>query len=142
MTRITQEEAINAAKTKLGLSESTPGRAWPVRRLDRPPEVYYLVQFGDSSASVAVATVDANTGEIGIYASLPGVGPHIAVGARLAIELAGGGQAAQAELVWMPCRVSKSPLYPLWEVRIQGVTKYVDQQRKVLDSLDPASLGG
>lgn len=142
MAKITHEEAIHTARTTLALGESTPGRAWQVRRLDRSSEVYYIVQFGDSIASVAVATVDANTGEIGVYATLPGVGPHIAVDAQLAIELAGGGRATQAELVWMPCRVSKSPLYPLWEVKIQGSTKYVDQQRQVLDNLDPARLGG
>jgi hypothetical protein len=141
MFRITQEEAIHNARTKLGLQESTPARAWQVRRLDRPSETYYLVQFGDSSASVAVATVDANTGEIGVYVDLPGVRPHISVDAQAAIELSGVGEAARTELVWMPCRASKSPLYPLWEVRTPGVVRYVDQQRTVLDSLDPAGLG-
>lgn len=142
MIGITQEEAIHNAKSKLGFEESTPGRAWRVRRLDRPSEAYYLVQLGESNAAVGIATVDTYTGEVGVYASLPGVGAHMAVDVQLAIELGGGGEAAQAELVWMPCRASKSPLYPLWEVKTLGVVKYVDQQRRVLDKLEPARLGG
>lgn len=139
---ITQKEAIHNAKTKLGLGESTPGRPWRVRRFDRTSEAYYLIELGDSNAVVGIATVDTDTGEVGVYANLPGVRAHMAVDAQLAIELAAGGEAAQAELVWMPCSASKSPLYPLWEVRTLGGVKYVDQQRRVVDKLEPARPGG
>lgn len=142
MTVITQEEAIHNAKTKLGIRESTPGRAWRVGCLDRPSEAYYLVELGDSNAAVGIAIVDTDTGEVGVYANLPGVRAHIAVDAQLAIELAAEGASAQAYLIWMPCSASKSPLYPLWEVRTPNGVKYVDQQRRVLDKLEPARPGG
>jgi hypothetical protein len=142
MNQIKQEDAIRKVRTKLGFEDSTPARAWTVRRLDRPSEAYHLVQLGDPNAAVAVATVDTHTGEVGVHARLPGVGPHITVDAQLAIEMAAKGEAAQAELVWMPCSASESPLYPLWEVRTPSGVKYVDQQRRIHDKLEPPTLGG
>jgi hypothetical protein len=142
MKDISIEDAIHNAITILNLRESTLGKAWKVRRLDHPGEFYYLVQLGDTNASVGVAVVDTQTGEVGIYAKLPGVGPHITVDASQAQELAADGNMAQVELVWMPCEASKSPLYPLWEVRTPRGVQYVDQQRNVRDKLEPSQLGG
>lgn len=142
MSEITREDAIRQVRADLGVAKTTPGRAWWVRRLDRPREAYYLVLLGGSAATIAVATVDATTGEVGALARLPGIAPHIAVDAQQAAELAAGGAPAQTEMVWMPCEASKSPLYPLWEVKTQSGIKYVDQHGKVWKELQPARPGG
>jgi len=142
MSRITPEEAIQNARTKFGFDKSTRGNAWQVRHLDRPSEAYYLIELGASDAAVGIATIDADTGEVGVYAALPGLGAHIAVDAQMAIELANGEKGAQAELVWKPCSASRSPLYPFWEVRTTSGIKYVDQQRRVVDKLEPTRPGG
>ena len=43
--------------------------------------------MGDSNAVIAVAFVDTKTGEVGVYAELPGTGPHMAVTAQKAVRL-------------------------------------------------------
>lgn len=141
MDPITPEEAIRRAKSTMGVVESTPARAWRVRRLDRA-EAYYLVELGPQNAAAGLATVDCNSGEIGVHATLPGTGPHITVDAAAAIELAAAGAAAEAECVWMPSKATRSPLYPVWEVRTAAATKYVDQQRRVWDRIEAGGLGG
>lgn len=133
------EEAVRRAKDALGAGASTPAHALAVRRLDRSGEMYYLVEIGDPGAAVGVAMVDAGSGEIGVRAALPGTQAHLMVDAAAAEELAGG---TGAECVWMPCRASRSPLYPLWEVKTARGVRYVDQQRQVWDRLEPAGLGG
>ena len=142
MIKVTPDEAIHNARNRLGLDESTPGKAWQVRCLDRPSEAYYLIELGASDAAVGIATIDADTGEVGVYAALPGLGAHMAVDAQMAIELVNGKKGAQPELVWKPCSASESPLYPFWEVRTTRGIKYVNQQRRVLDKLEPTKLGG
>ena len=52
-------DAAATARREIGLDDSVPGRAWLVRRLDRPGDAYYLVVFGDDNAAVAVAAVGA-----------------------------------------------------------------------------------
>jgi hypothetical protein len=49
-------------------------------------------------------------------ARLGDAGPPIAVDAAAAIARAGLGAASEATLVWLPCRASLSPLYPIWRV--------------------------
>ena len=142
MDNITENDAIRNVIVKLNLPGTTPGRAWRVRRLDHPSEAYYLVELGHSNAATAVGIVDAGTGEIGSYANLPGTVSHITLNAARAAELAGGGEAAHVELVWMACNASKSPLYPLWEVRTASGLRYVDQQGHVIYRLAPATPGG
>jgi hypothetical protein len=142
MVRITPEQAIQNARTKFGFDKATHGNAWKVRRLDRPSEAYYLIELGARDAVVGIAIVDVDTGEVGVYAALPGLGVHMAVDAQMAIELANGEKGSQAELVWKPSSASKSPLYPFWEVRTTRGIKYVNQQRRVLDKLEPTRLGG
>jgi hypothetical protein len=142
MSEITIEDAIRRIRIETGVAETTPGRAWRVRRLDRSREAYYLVLLGEAEATIAVAAVDT-TGEVGVLSRLPGVAPHITVDAQQAVELAAAGEVpAQTEMVWMPCEASKSPLYPIWEVRTQSGIKYVDQHGKVWKELQPARPGG
>jgi hypothetical protein len=93
--------------------------------------MYYLVVLGDDGAAVAVGTVSAVTGDVGSSAHLPGRGPHIEIDAVRARALAGAGEKAVAELVWRPSLVSKSPLYPVWEVALPSGPVYVDQTGSV-----------
>jgi hypothetical protein len=118
-------------RAAVGVVSGVAGRAWPVRRLDRSGETYYLVVLGEERASVAVGTVDAATGEVGSSARLPGHGPHLEVDEVRARALASAGETAGAELVWRPSAVSKSPLYPVWEVTLPSGTAYVDQAGSV-----------
>ena len=142
MSEITIEDAIRRIRTKTEVAETIPGRAWHVRRLDRSSEAYYLVLLGQVDATIAVATVDTK-GEIGVISRLPGIASHITVDAQHATELAAPGEIPnQIEMVWMPCEASKSPLYPLWEIRTQSGIKYVDQHGKVWKELQSARPGG
>jgi hypothetical protein len=128
---LTPARAISLARAHAGLDESVKGRAWRVRRLDRPDEAYYLVVLGEDAAAVAVATVSASTGDVGESARLSGRSQHLEVDASRARSLVGADEAAQAELVWRPGVASRSPLYPLWEVTGPAERIYVDQQGKV-----------
>ena len=120
-------------RAAVGAASGVAGRAWPVRRLDRPGETYYLVVLGDEGASVAVGTVNAETGDVSSSAHLPGRGPHLEVDAVRARALTNAGETAAAELVWRPSLVSKSPLYPVWEVALPSGPAYVDQAGSVRD---------
>jgi hypothetical protein len=142
MAEVSREEAISRARQELGVVPSTGAQAWRVGRLDRPDAAYYLVVFGGERTATGVATVDALRGEVGVSARLPGRGPHLAVDAGRAADLAGLGTGAQVDLVWQPCRASRSPLYPLWRVRMGGRTIYVDQQGGVWRELEPGGPGG
>lgn len=139
---ITHEEAIARVRPRCDVHESVPGEVWFVRRLDRPSGSYLLVQLGSPEASLAVATVDPDSGAIGVHARLPGTARHMTVNAPRAVELAALGADATVEAVWMPCSLSKSPLYPFWRVAREGQVRFVDQQGGVADSLDTASPGG
>jgi hypothetical protein len=127
VTRLSEDEAVARVRTAVGAANGVAGRVWPVRRLDRPGEMYYLVVLGDDDASIAVGTVNVVTGDVGSSAHLPGRGPHLEVDAGRARTLAGAGEKAGAELVWQPSLVSKSPLYPVWEVALPSGPVYVDQ---------------
>jgi hypothetical protein len=141
MNQTKKEDAIRKAKRKLGFEDSTPAKAWTIRRLDHPSETYYLVQLGDPNAPNAVAIVDPDTGEVGVYARLSGGGSHIRVDSQTAIKLVAGKENAKAELVWMPCTASESPLYPFWEVRTPSGVRYVNQQGRIHDKLDRPAPG-
>lgn len=134
--RVNPDEAVRKAKEKLGLSESFSGKAWEVRRLDRPSTTYYLVEIKDAGAVVAIVVVNTNTGEIDTFARLSGAKSPIQLDAQTAIELTAEKGTVQAELVWMPCTISKSPFYPFWEVKTPTTIKYVDQRGQVFDRFE------
>jgi hypothetical protein len=131
VTELSADDAVARVRAAVSAADGVAGHAWPVRRLDRPGETYYLVVLGDEHASVAVGTVSAATGEVGSSAHLPGAGAHLAIDAERAKALAGADEAARAELVWRPSLVSKSPLYPVWEVTLPTGAVYVDQAGSV-----------
>jgi hypothetical protein len=142
MDEIKSIEAIRRAGAALGLSDRTPGRAWRVRYLQRPGEAYFLVVLGEVDAALGVACVDPTTSEIEISASLPGVAAHITVEAMQAKTLVAGSEPAEVEMVWMPCEASRSPLYPLWEVKTKKGIQYVDQQGRLWSDLRLGQPGG
>jgi hypothetical protein len=137
MAGLSAGDAVATARRELGLDDNVPGRAWPVRRLDRPGDVYYLVVFGDDNAAVAVAAVGAQSGEMRNSARVQGVRPHLTVDDARAAELAGAGAGARIELVWRPSPASRSPLYPLWLVQTGRGEVYVDQQGALWSELEP-----
>src|SRR5262245_28625640 len=115
MATISEANAIAAARAHLGLSLSTPAQALHVSRVEPNGESHYLVVFGQTQAVVAVAAVDATSGELMVQASLPGTGPHITIDSGNAVQRAGFQPGSRTRLVWKSCEASRSPLYPLWE---------------------------
>jgi hypothetical protein len=133
--REAEAASIATARAAIGLGEEIPVRAWPVRRLDRPDGSYYLVLFGDDDATVAVATVSADGRSVQSTATLRGETGHLAIGAAAARVAAGADADAPAALVWRPCRASRSPFYPLWEVAGEPGPVYVDHAGAVWEQL-------
>jgi len=136
MTAPAEADAVERARAAAGLAPGIPGRAWHVRRLDRPDDSYWLVVLGEPEAAQAVATVHAATGEVGSFARVADGGPHFEVDVAAAREAAGADEHAPAELVWRPSFASRSPLYPLWEVETAEGRVYVDHAGAVLRGLD------
>jgi hypothetical protein len=142
MGEITQPEAIERARVATGVGASIPARTWRVRRLDTPGDSYYLVVLGEEDAAVGVATIGLRKGDVQGSARLPGTGPHSILEANEAATLAAGTEGAQIEMVWKPCPASRSPYYPLWEVRTALKVVYVDQQGRIWPDLRQFGSGG
>jgi hypothetical protein len=142
VAEVSPGEAIAEARRETGVGEAVPARAWRVRRLDHPGRAYYLVILGDERTPGTVAAVDAATGAVSASAPIAARASPVAVDAADAAALAGGGQDTPAELVWGPSRATRSPLYPLWEVRTAAGVRYVDQQRAVWRDPGAAGPGG
>lgn len=136
MQGISEGEAIAGARAHLGLDSSVRAEAWRTRRIDRPGEEYYLVIFGEHEAAVGVAAVDVARGEVMVSAALSGHRSHLSIDAQTALRRAGSPVDARIRLVWQSCTGSRSPLYPLWEIRADERTVYVDQQGVVWESLE------
>jgi hypothetical protein len=142
VSELSTDEAIGRARDAIAAVGVSAARAWRVRRIDLAGDSYYLVVFGADAAAIAVVVVGAARGEIRSWATLSGTDPHRIIPSEEAIELAGTETSAQAELVWKPCSASRSPLFPLWEIRTPGHVVYVDQQRHVWPSIDAGRRGG
>jgi hypothetical protein len=142
MPEISEYEGIARGRSRLELGPLTPARVWRTRRADRPGEAYYLVVFGEPQAAIGVAAVDITSGEVMIWATLPGTGPHLTIDSETAVQRAGIPTETHAELVWKSCRGSHSPLYPLWEISAEKTMVYVDQQGVVWQSLESFGRGG
>ena len=139
---LSENEATTRARAALNLLDTVPGHAWHVRRLDREDDAYYLVVFGELDAAIAVVAVGAERGEVRTSARLPGRLPHLTIDAAQARARTNMGSDAQAELVWMPSRASRSPLYPLWEIQSGGRVVYVDHQGVTWVDLSEVGQGG
>jgi hypothetical protein len=139
---VAETEAIARALERLELSAGTPARAFLVSRRDPPRGAYYLVVLGDPSAALGIAAVDAASGEVTQWATLPAAAPHPLLEREAAIQRAGASSARRAELVWQSSRASRSPLYPLWEIDTGDAVVYVDHAGRVWSSLEPHTRGG
>ena len=135
------EQAVRLARAAAGLEGAVEGRAFRVRRLDRPGTFYYLTLLGTEAEPVAIAAVDLERGETLTWAELRG-GRHLRLDGEDAIRRAGLEPDATAELVWRSSAASRSPLYPLWEVRGDDRVVYVDHAGTVWDELTPGPRGG
>lgn len=141
MSEISIEAAITRARAETQVGATAPAQAWHTRRLDRPGESYYLVVIGYERAARALAVVDASSGAVKSSARLPGTGRHVIIGPEEAIDRAALGGNANAELVWQPSQVSRSMLFPFWEISRGNQTVYVDQLGNVWNELLPAGPG-
>jgi hypothetical protein len=137
MPELSERKAIDSARQRLGLEPGARAHAFRVLRADLPGGVYHLIVFGEPNAALGVAAVDAATGEVTNWASLPGTGPHALLDAETAIRRAGFPARSHAELVWRSSRISRSPLYPFWQVSMDKKTVYVDQQGTIWPSVEP-----
>ncbi len=136
-------DVVAAAQARLGLGEDTAAYAQRIRREDRPGDsFYFLVILGEPLRPRGVAAVDAATGDVMEWADLPGTRPHLTVKAPEAKSRAGFPGDAKAEMVWRPCRASRSPLYPIWRLSFGDRVAFVDQQGVVWDSLEMPETGG
>ena len=143
---LTPDQAIELARTlwpgDAPAAVPETATAWRVRRLDRPDRCYYLVVLGTAPSGAHVTIVDQATGRIGSSATLPNGRSPVTVSAEQARGLAGAGPSDDAELVWIPSRASRSPLYPIWRIGAAGAWRYVSQQGEVFDTLLAAGPGG
>jgi hypothetical protein len=137
------EGAVALARAALGLDTLQPARTWPVARMRSGARPFLLVVFGPPDRTSAVAAVDTVSGEVLEAARLPGRHPHTLISAAEAILRAGFGPGTEAQLVWEPSPVSRSPFYPLWQLRSPERTAWVDSLRgEVWDTLDAPRGGG
>ena len=139
---VAETEAIARALERLELSGRTPARVVLVSRRDPPGGAYHLVVVGDPSAALGLAAVDASSGEVTQWATLPGTAPHPLFDRDAAIERTGASSARRAELVWRSSPASRSPLYPLWEIDTGDEVVYVDHVGRVWLSLEERARGG
>jgi hypothetical protein len=130
---LNSDRAIEAARSWFGFGPETLGEAQLVLRLDTAPD-YYLVTLGDPDRSVAVATVDAKSGEVREAGRAPGNRRHLAITRDRAAELSGLSGIRSIQLVWRASRATRSPLYPAWRVSADRIV-YVDQQGGVWEEL-------
>ena len=112
---VAETEAIARALERLELNAGTPARAFLVRRIDPPGGAYYLVVLGAPSAALGIAVVDAASGEVTEWATLPGATPHSLLDREAAIQRTGASSARRAELVWR-----SSPVVPVTAVSVLG----------------------
>ena len=139
---VAETDAIARALERLELSDTTPARAVLVSRRDPPRGTYYLVFVGDPGAALGIAAVDASSGEVTQWATLPGAARDPLVDREAAIQRTGASSARRAELVWRSSPASRSPLYPLWEIDTGDEVVYVDHAGRVWSSLEAGARGG
>jgi hypothetical protein len=137
---IGETDAIRRAQRVLGFGDVIRSRVWRVDRLDRPNDSYFLVELGGENTADAIATVDRVSGEVTHSARLRHEA-HL----KTPQELLGKGNLSagvEIKLVWRPCDASRSPLYPLWQIRTNGNLTYLDQNGRRWYRLETTGRGG
>lgn len=142
MPEIPPEEAIAQAHDHLAMGDLYTARAWHVRRLDRGEGNYFLVILEHGGAAIAIAAVGTNEGDVQSWSRLSESASHPISDVTAAADRMGLPQGWRAELVWQPCQASRSPLYPLWEIRTEGRTLYVDQGGTVWPTVSLGTMRG
>ena len=135
----TEPHTVINARQVLGFDSSVPVEVWHVHRLDRLNADYDLVIFGEQNSAIGIAVVTTHNSVVTHSAQLSGGQPQIAISAEQAIKLANLSEEAEAELVWQPSDISRSPLYPFWRVYEKTENRYIDQGGNIWDI--PSLLG-
>lgn len=131
----TSIEAVREARRLLGLGPGEEGSAFHVRRLDLPGAAYFLVYVAGQ-----VASLDAATGALMASAISPRL--PLTLTREAAIDRAGVGVMATAELVWAPSAASQSMFDPIWAITEGEQTLYVGQRGGVWNTLPMKRPGG
>ncbi len=137
------DAATASARTALGLDASQLARTWSIARMQPGARGFLLVVFGTPERASAIAAVDTDSAEVLESAHLPGHGRHDLITAEEAIQRAGFGPEAHAQLVWDPSPASRSRFYPLWQLQSGKRRVWVDSVRGLVwHTLDTPPRGG
>lgn len=136
------DAAVSSARAALHLAADVQAHACAVAPMAPRTRDFVLVVFGEAEAATAIATVDPTSGEVLESARLPGRESHALMPASEAIRRAGFGADTQARLVWGPSQASRSPFYPLWELRNGSDRAWVESVRGSVWRTLEASRGG
>jgi hypothetical protein len=136
------DAAVASARTALGLDANEAARTWAVARTRPGAPGFQLVVFGAAEHTSAIAAVDPVSGEVLEAARLPGHAGHTLITADEAIQRAGFGPGAAAQLVWDSSPASRSRFYPLWQLQSGERKAWVDSVRGVVWDTLEASRGG
>ena len=142
MTKLTPDAALERARAELDLKPPVEGKAWPVHPASGEGVSYFLVLLGDPGAPIAAVAVDSTSGDVISSARLSGSLPHLSIAADEAVRRTGMPEGSATRLVWEPSRQTRSPLYPVWEVRNGSERAYVDQRGLTWRRLGPSRPGG
>jgi hypothetical protein len=144
---ISPQKAIATARREMGVESGVAAQALRVTRFNGDAEDYYLILFGPTSGTTAVATVGAESDLMHSSANVGGLRPHLSISAEEAENIVQSAHPIedpswQVTAVWKPCPASWSPFYPLWQVSSKVRTYYVDQQGKIWTELDSSQHRG
>jgi hypothetical protein len=138
---ITPAEATARARILASAADASILATDLVERLDNG-NPYFLVTVAElTGGGGIVVAIDAITGEVISSARLEHVERHRLPGRREAIAHAAYPDDAEARRVWAPSRASRSPFYPLWELKAGTSCAYVDVSGKVWTE-SPGKSGG
>jgi hypothetical protein len=136
---IAERDVIARAQRVLGFGNATTSRAWKVQRLDRPNQYYFLVELEAENTPGLVAIIDAVSGAVTHSARVSHPSLLKTPQELLGQQLNAG---ATMKLVWRPCDASRSPLYPLWQIRTDKDFFYLDQTGRHWRQLEHGGRGG
>jgi hypothetical protein len=137
---ITPAEAAARARILASAADASILATDLVERLDNG-NPYFLVTVAEVTGGGIVVAIDAVTGEVMSSARLEQVERHRLPGRHEAIARAAYPDDAAARRFWAPSRASRSPFYPLWELKAGTSCAYVDVSGKVWTE-PPGIFGG
>lgn len=129
-TLITPTEAAARARTLAAPRAAVALASDLVERLDGG-NAYFLVRLGEPDGGGLIVAVDALTAAILSVARLDDVDRHRLPDRHDAVRWADYPEDSAARRVWAPSRATRSPFYPLWELKAGTECAYVDMNGKV-----------